>query len=117
MLECGYRHIDCARFYDNQAEIGKVFKSVFGSGSIKREDVFVTSKLWVKDFTTVKESCKLTLKNLQLDYLDLYLIHLPFELEKTLQPTFPEKLGDGVIGYDPNRIQVEIYDLFSSFFQ
>ena len=45
-LECGYRHIDCAHIYQNEEEIGKVFAEIFSEGKIKREDVFVTSKLW-----------------------------------------------------------------------
>ena len=45
-LNCGYRHIDCAFIYQNEAEIGDVFAEVFREGEIKREEVFVTSKLW-----------------------------------------------------------------------
>ncbi|XP_057294925.1 aldo-keto reductase family 1 member B1-like [Hydractinia symbiolongicarpus] len=104
-LDLGYKHIDCASVYGNEPEIGVVFQSTFSSGNIKRQDVFVTSKLWVKDFCNVKEACKTTLKNLQLDYLDLYLIHLPFELEKNLESLIPSELGKGVIGYDAKRIQ------------
>ena len=45
-LENGYRHIDCAAIYGNEAEIGAVFAEAFASGLVKREDLFVTSKLW-----------------------------------------------------------------------
>lgn len=75
-LEVGYRHIDCAAVYGNEKEIGQVFKDVFSSGKIKRSDVFITSKLWntCHKKEHVIEACKQTLKDLQLDYLDLYLI-------------------------------------------
>lgn len=102
-LECGYRHIDCAHCYGNEEEVGEAFSSVWESGQVKREDVFITSKLWVKDMQKdhVKDACKLTLKNLQLDYLDLYLIHLPNQLSRDLKTGIPlcEEDKKYVIGY------------------
>lgn len=75
--EAGYRHVDCAWIYGNEPEIGGAFKELFASDAVKREDVFVTSKLWnsfhARD--NVAKACKETLANLRLDYLDLYLIH------------------------------------------
>ena len=103
-LEIGYRHIDCAHLYGNEAEIGEVFQDVFSAGRIKREDVFITSKLWVSDFGDVRGACELSLKNLQLDYLDLYLIHLPFEVDPD-EFKFPDPKGKGVIGYKEERIE------------
>ena len=105
-LENGYRHIDCAHLYGNEVEIGEAFTSVFSEGTVKRENIFITSKLWVKDFSRVKDACNLTLKNLKLDYLDLYLIHLPFELDPSLKTGIPTIQGDCVIGYNAQRIQV-----------
>lgn len=105
-LEAGYRHIDCAHVYGNEAEIGQVFHKFFSEDkSIKREDIFITSKLWVKDFGSVSEACAVTLKNLQLDYLDLYLIHLPFEVDPKEFVFPPEPKGNGVIGYKAERIK------------
>lgn len=76
-LDCGYRHVDCAVIYRNEKEIGVAFNKVFSGGKIKREETFITSKLWnnVHRRNDVEAACRQTLKDLQLDYLDLYLIH------------------------------------------
>jgi len=75
--ECSYRHIDCAAIYRNEKEIGQAFKNVFESKKVNREDVFITSKLWNADHAkaNVERACEQTLQDLQLDYLDLYLMH------------------------------------------
>lgn len=75
----GYRHFDCAPVYGNEHPIGHSFRAIL-KGGIRREDLWVTSKLWndkhgEKD---VIPSCEQSLKDLQLEYLDLYLIHWPF---------------------------------------
>ncbi len=79
-LEAGYRHIDCASVYGNEAAIGEVFHEVFSKGDIRREDVWITGKLWndAHEPEKARESFSRTLKDLRLDYLDLYLIHWPF---------------------------------------
>ncbi len=76
----GYRHIDCASVYGNEAVIGQAFKEVMDSALVKREELWITSKLWNDKHAEedVIASCQQSLKNLQLDYLDLYLIHWPF---------------------------------------
>lgn len=73
----GYRHIDTAAIYGNEVEIGEVLAEVFKNGKIKREDLFITSKLWNDSHSKseVIPALKDSLKRLQLDYLDLYLIH------------------------------------------
>jgi alcohol dehydrogenase (NADP+) len=79
-ISVGYRHIDCAAVYGNEHLIGESFRSVLDSGLIRREELWVTSKLWndKHDEADVIPACEQTLKDLQLDYLDLYLIHWPF---------------------------------------
>lgn len=77
LAECGYRHIDCAAIYHNEKEIGTAFAKIFGSGRVKREEIFITSKLWNTAHApeNVAKACKQTLSDLQSDYLDLYLMH------------------------------------------
>jgi alcohol dehydrogenase (NADP+) len=77
--EVGYRHFDCAAVYGNEHLIGQSLKHVIASG-VKREDLWITSKLWNDKHaeTDVIPAFRKSLKDLQLDYLDLYLIHWPF---------------------------------------
>lgn len=95
-IKLGYRHFDCAHLYMNEAEIGEAFTAAFEDGDVKREDLFVTSKLWNNRHRTeqVREAFDLTVKNLQVGYLDLYLIHWPVVLKDDV--TFPEK-GDELV--------------------
>jgi diketogulonate reductase-like aldo/keto reductase len=74
----GYRHIDCASVYGNEKNIGYMLNKIFSSGYLKREDLWITSKVWNDMHERVIESCQQSLKNLQIDYLDLYLVHWPF---------------------------------------
>ncbi len=77
--QVGYRHFDCASVYGNEDKIGEVFQKLI-SGGISREDMFVTSKVWndMHKPEDVKKSCKKSLSDLKLDYLDMYLVHWPF---------------------------------------
>jgi diketogulonate reductase-like aldo/keto reductase len=74
----GYRHIDCASVYGNENEIGIVLEEIVNSGFVKREDLWITSKVWNDMHDRVIDSCKNTLKDLRLGYLDLFLVHWPF---------------------------------------
>ncbi|WP_299156765.1 aldo/keto reductase [uncultured Christiangramia sp.] len=93
-LNNGNKHIDCAATYGNEAEVGEAFDEVFGKGDIKREDLWITSKLWNNDHKKedVIPALKQTLKDLQLEYLDLYLIHWPVAFKPDV--SFPEKAED-----------------------
>ena len=74
-LEAGYRHIDTAELYHNEEEIGIAIKE----SNISREEIFITSKAWQSElnYDRVIKACEISLRKLQTDYLDLYLIHWP----------------------------------------
>ena len=78
-VKAGFRHIDCAFIYRNQEEIGAAFTRLFDAKTVARSDLFVTSKLWNTDHHPdhAEAACRLTLKQLGLEYLDLYLVHWP----------------------------------------
>ncbi|XP_063786142.1 estradiol 17 beta-dehydrogenase 5-like [Pseudophryne corroboree] len=80
-LEVGYRHIDCASINDNEVEVGRAICEKIADGTVKREDVFYTGKLWSTSQTPdrVRPALEKSLKDLQLDYMDLFLIHTPLE--------------------------------------
>ena len=74
-IECGYTHIDCAAIYGNEKEVGLGIKE----SNVDRKNLFITSKLWndVRGYQETIDAFNQTLSDLQLDYLDLYLIHWP----------------------------------------
>jgi len=73
----GYRHFDCASVYGNEREVGDALQQIIKSG-VKREELWITSKVWNDKHNQVIESCRQSLADLKLDYLDLYLVHWPF---------------------------------------
>ncbi|PON37777.1 Aldo/keto reductase [Parasponia andersonii] len=77
-LSVGYRHIDCAHLYGNEVEVGEALAEAF-MGSLKREDVFLTSKLYctMNSLNKIENYVRVSLKNLGVSYLDLYLMHWP----------------------------------------
>ena len=79
-IRCGYRLFDCAAVYGNEDLIGKVFNEAFEQGIVKREELFVTSKVWndMHGEGDVLKSLKKTLMDLRLDYIDAFFMHWPF---------------------------------------
>ncbi|MDR1860862.1 MAG: aldo/keto reductase [Bacteroidales bacterium] len=77
-IRMGYRHIDCASVYGNEKEIGDVFARLFREGVVTRDELWITSKLWNDSHGRVGESCRQSLCDLQIERLDLYLVHWPF---------------------------------------
>src|SRR6516162_3241487 len=79
-LEAGFRLLDAAERYRNEKEVGAAMQAVFTAGTIKREEVFIGTKLWKNNQRPerIKPGFEASLKRLQLDYVDLYLIHTPF---------------------------------------
>ena len=75
-IETGYRAIDTAAAYGNEEAVGRAIKR----SGVPREDLFITTKLWISDagYDKAKKAFEASMKRLQLDYLDLYLIHQPF---------------------------------------
>jgi diketogulonate reductase-like aldo/keto reductase len=73
----GYRHFDCASVYRNEAEVGQALQNVVSDG-VDRESLWITSKVWNDRHHEVEQSCEQSLADLQLEYLDLYLVHWPF---------------------------------------
>jgi len=82
-LEVGFRHLDCAERYRNEAAVGDALQEALKVGTIRRDEVFVTTKLWNTNHRPerVKPALDASLRRLQLDYIDCYLIHTPFAFQ------------------------------------
>ena len=95
-VEAGFRHLDCAERYRNEEEVGLALKDLFAEGTVRREDLFVTTKLWNNNHRPerVKPALQASLNRLGLDAADLYLMHTPFAFSRAMTripatPTVP----------------------------
>lgn len=85
-IQCGYRLIDCALEYHNEVEIGKAVNKAIAENIVTRDDLFVISKIQNDNHKNVDSACKKCLDELQLDYIDLFLINWPFTDTKPFSP-------------------------------
>ncbi|KAM9672923.1 aldo-keto reductase family 1 member C15-like [Trichechus inunguis] len=103
-IDVGFRHIDAAYFYQNEEEVGKAIREKIADGTVKREDIFYTTKLWVTFLRPefVQPALERSLKKLQLDYVDLFIIHFPLSM----------KPGEELLPMDANgKIIVDTVDI------
>lgn len=90
----GYRLFDTAKLYENEETLGEVFKEIFEEKLVKREDVFIVTKLWNDDHADPVSALKLALAKLQMQYVDLYLVHWP--------------IGTVVKGEKPSKVPMHV---------
>ena len=73
----GYRLFDCATIYKNEEIIGEAIERAISEGHVKREDLYIVTKLWPSDFNNPEAALRLSLQKLRIEYVDLYMIHWP----------------------------------------
>ena len=108
-LEVGFRHFDCAERYGNEAAVGDAMHDVFKTGAVRREDVFVTTKLWNSNHRPerVKPAFEASCQRLQIDYVDCYLIHTPFAFQPGDEQDPRDKYGEVI--YDRGVTLIETW--------
>jgi len=108
-LEVGFRHLDCSERYRNEQEAGAAMQEVFEAGAIRREDVFVTTKLWNNNHRPerVKPAFEASRERLRLDYVDCYLVHTPFAFRPGDEQDPRDERGQVI--YDPGVTLVETW--------
>jgi len=133
-IKVGYRLIDTASAYMNEEGVGRAIKRAMEEGIVRREELFVTTKLWIQDagYETAKKAFERSLKRMQLEYIDLYLIHQPFgdthcawrameELYKEgliraigVSNFYPDRLVDLIVHHEvvPAVNQIEIHPFY-----
>ena len=95
-LQVGFRNFDCAERYRNEEHVGEAMRAVFKEGKVRREDVFVETKLWNNNHRPerVKPAFEASLKRLQLDYVDMYSVHTPFAFKAGDEPDPRDEKGN-----------------------
>jgi len=93
-IRLGYRHIDCASVYANEPEVGAAIGAAIAAGEVRREELWITSKLWCNAHgqANVEPALRRTLADLQLEWLDLYLVHWPVPIKPGV--AFPASAAD-----------------------
>ena len=93
-IDIGYRHIDCAWIYANEADVGRAINDAITSRTVSRDQLWITSKLWNNSHQVgrVRAALETTLNDLQLEYVDLYLMHWPIALKPNV--VLPESAED-----------------------
>jgi aldehyde reductase len=112
-IDAGYRHFDCADFYENEDEVGKALRQAIKEGKVKREDLFITGKVWPNWFAKGRptKSAQRTLKNLGFDFVDLLLIHWPTPLKQVDDDFYP-KDKNGQCLFDES---IQLIDVWKEF--
>src|SRR5271165_2912320 len=112
-LEVGFRHLDCAERYRNEEAVGDAMQAAFKAGTVRREDVFVTTKLWNTNHRPerVKPAFDASRRRLQIDYVDCYLIHTPFAFRPGDEQDPRDELGQAI--YDSGVTLVETWRALS----
>lgn len=96
-IKCGYRLIDTARYYGNEIEVGNGIKKAIADGIIKREDIFVTSKIMPGDYERAEQAIDDSLSSLGFDYIDLMLIHQPGANDENVYKALEHGVHEGKI--------------------
>src|SRR6201985_3677287 len=113
-VKVGFRHLDAAERYRNEAQVGAALKESFADGTVRREDLFVTTKLWNNNHRPerVKPALQASLHRLRLDHVDLYLVHTPFAFQPgdDQDPRHP----DGAVVYDEGIMLEETWSALES---
>lgn len=117
LSEAGVRHIDCAFMYQNEEEVGRGIAKAIASGKVKREDIFITTKVPPSYHSRVKESLDESLSKLGLEYVDLLLMHWPVGLNpKGNHPLIPTR-PDGSRDIDPTFTTISSWRQYEDVFQ
>jgi diketogulonate reductase-like aldo/keto reductase len=88
-VEAGIRHFDCAAYYKNEIEIGETLSQIVSEGPVARSDLFLATKVWPTGYRNIGQACRDSLRRLQCEYLDLYLLHWPFAIKPQSDEEYP----------------------------